>query len=60
MHKNFSEAGKRGATRRSGQRGREETYWPKKPDGYTSQLKNAVAKFLRRIREHLHDVHRPS
>ena len=58
MDENFSKAGKRRDTRRSGQ-GRQETYWSKKSGAYTYHLKKAVANFLRNIREHLHDVHSP-
>jgi hypothetical protein len=59
VDENFSKAGKRRDTRRSGQGRQEETYWSKKSGAYTYHLKKAVANFLRNIREHLHDVHSP-
>lgn len=59
MDENFSKAGKRHDTRRSGQGPQKEPYWSKKSGAYTYHLKKAVANFLRNIREHLHDVHSP-
>ena len=59
MNDHFSKSAKRGVTRRSRGQGREEAYGFKQSRGYRYRLKNAVANFLKNLREHLHDVHSP-
>ena len=59
MNENFSKSAKRYDTRRSRGQGREEAYGFKDSRGYMHRLKNAMANFLRNLREHLHDVHNP-
>jgi hypothetical protein len=39
--------------------GREDSRRSKQSGGYGRRLKNAVANYLRELRETLHDVHRP-
>ena len=57
MRENVSKADERGDIRKGGGQGSEQTYWSKKSGDYRHKLKNAVANFLRNLREHLHDVH---
>ena len=59
MNENFSASAKRCDTRMSRGRGREEANGFKESRGYRHRLKNAMANFLRNLREHLHDVHDP-
>jgi hypothetical protein len=63
MDEHFSKLGKRGHTRttRARRRSREGTehHWSQESGSYRYRVKNAVAKFLRNLREHLHDVHSP-
>lgn len=51
--------GKLRDTRKHPRRGREDAHRSKQSGGYGRRLKNAVASYLRELRETLHDVHRP-
>ena len=51
--------GKLRDTRKHPRRGREDGHRSKQSGGYGRRLKNAVASYLRELRETLHDVHRP-
>jgi hypothetical protein len=59
MHPDFRKSGQRGDTHRSRDQGREEIHGSKESRGYKHRLKNALASYLKNLREHLHDVHRP-
>ena len=57
MTEDLSNVGKRG--RISSEQDHDMTYRSKKFNSSKDSLKNVVAKLLRDLREHLHDLHRP-
>jgi hypothetical protein len=59
MPQDFSKSGQPRDTPRSRDQSREEPHRSKESRGYRHRLKNALANYLKNLREHLHDVHSP-